>query len=112
MSQQPSTVSHLSGYERRTTLRVSRRDQSTPHEDRPAPRKFTAKGHDSQLQDAQYGCHPVEVLTLHGEDSLKGVISRRDKYTITLKLSGGTDAGKELIIYKHAIESILISKEA
>ena len=108
MSQQPHHVSHVSSYERRPPLHAPRRDDS----ERPGPRKFVAKGHDSQLQEAQHNKHPVEVLTLNGEDLIHGTISRRDKYTITLKLSKGNDAGKDLIIYKHAIESVLINKEA
>ena len=111
MNTQPSTVSHLSGYERRSTLHAPRRDQAL-HDDRPAPRKFVAKGHDSQLQEAQHNKFPVEVLTINGEEIIRGVISRRDKYTITVKLESGRDAGKDLIIYKHAIESILVNREA
>lgn len=75
----------------------------------PPRKKFVAKGHDSQLQDAQYGKHPIQITTQAGE-TIDGVISRRDKYTITVKLSAGNNQGKDLIVYKHAIESVLIDK--
>jgi RNA chaperone Hfq len=117
-----NNVSHLSAYERnpaprdqRATLHAPRR--ITAGGESPAffggePRKkFVAKGHDSQLQDAQHNKHPVEIMTT-SEVTLAGTISRRDKYTITLRLSRGTDAGKDLIVYKHAIESVLIDRAA
>lgn len=72
-------------------------------------KKFVAKGHDAQLQDAQYNKTPAVITTLDGA-AIHGTISRRDKWTITVLLSKGTDAGQELIVYKHAIESVLLSK--
>jgi sRNA-binding regulator protein Hfq len=73
--------------------------------------KFVAKGHDRQLQDAQFGNIPV-VLTLMSGDTVEGRITRRDKFTITVLLANGMDAGKESIFYKHAIEAVLIDKQA
>jgi len=106
-------VSHLSSYERgavaRPPFQPFRPTQGGTAA--AAPKKFVAKGHDAQLQDAQYNNLPVEVVTLL-ESVIKGVIVRRDKYTVTLRLSAGTDAGKDLMIYKHAIESILIERTA
>lgn len=78
-----------------------------------APRKkFVAKGHDSQLQDAQFGKFPVEITTINDAAIFRGTISRRDKWTITLAISSGPDAGCEVIIYKSAIETVLIRKPA
>jgi len=114
----PAHVSHLSAYERerRTPLSAPRRNQeaayaphSAPHNPvGGAPKRFVAKGHDSQLQDAQHSKVPVEIVTMGDQAAIRGTISRRDKYTITLRLSFGTNAGMDLIIYKHAIESVLI----
>lgn len=75
----------------------------------PARKKFVAKGHDAQLQDAQYGKYPVVITTQAGE-AILGRISRRDKFTITVTLAAGKHAGQDLIVYKHAIESVLIDK--
>jgi len=66
--------------------------------------RFVAKGHDAQLQDAQMGRHDTEVISQSGI-IYNGTIVRRDKYTITLLCPAG-----ELILYKHAIESIQITK--
>lgn len=67
----------------------------------PAPsmpkKKFVAKGHDAQLQEAQFNNYEVEVALMSGGEPIIGRITKRDKYTITV-------AG--LIIYKHAIETI------
>lgn len=106
----PSNISHLSSYERQQQPRTTmRRPGPAAQQDQPfEPRKkFVAKGHDSQLQQAQFSKALVEITTM-GEVLIKGTISRRDKFTVTLRLNKGVDAGKELIIYKHAIESILI----
>ena len=63
-----------------------------------------AKGHDAQLKDAQENGKPVTVTTLAGEE-IKGNISNRDRYTITIR--SGDNYG---IYYKHAIESIYITQ--
>lgn len=73
----------------------------------PAPRKFVAKGHDAQLQGAQIN-HTPTVITLISGEKARGIIVKRDKYTITLRYSEGTRAGMEEIFYKSAIESVLI----
>lgn len=97
-----SNVTHLSSFDR-----PARTDQ---------PRKrFIAKGHDSQLQDAQYSKADVRIVTVTDIEYV-GTISRRDKYTITLNIkrvgNSTLDAGNDVIIYKHAIESVLVKKAA
>lgn len=116
-----SNISHLSAYERRSstdTLRLpgSRTEYRPRHDSAgadPLRKRFSAKGHDGQLQEAQYAKLPVTVLTMR-DVSYRGTIVRRDRYTITLKASGigtRTDCGNaEVILYKHAIESILIDR--
>lgn len=112
MSEQ-TNVSHLPVYQRETlhAPRPRPRPQWKAEPAEASRKKFTAKGHDSQLQDAQHGKFPVEIITLN-DGSIKGTISRRDKYTITVNLTSGRDKGKDLIIFKHAIESVLIDKGA
>lgn len=113
-------ISHLTAADRIERSTLSRRIEPgtarvVPLKDfggeskQPEKKKFVAKGHDSQLQDAQYGKHPVEITTLAGE-IIKGTVSRRDKFTITVLLASGGHTGKDLIIYKHAIESVLVDK--
>lgn len=99
MSNQPTNVSHLPAYASRAGAR-------------PAPvggeqRKFVAKGHDAQLQDAQHNRLDTTLVTLAG-DTFNGTVIKRDKFTITLRL----DSGEETIFYKHAIESITIKRNA
>lgn len=69
----------------------------------PTGKRFIAKGHDSQLQDAQYSGAKT-TLNLMSGISVTGKLLRRDKYTITLLHEKG-----EEIFYKHAIEGVLIS---
>lgn len=110
-------VTHLSAYQRTPEVTARRVQPGQPYrpfgrDERPAgdaPKRFVAKGHDAQLQDAQHGKFPVEVITMGGE-MIKGTIARRDKFTITLTISSGTDAGCDMILYKHAIESVLVRK--
>lgn len=83
---------------------------NTPVNNPSAPRRFVAKGHDAQLLDAQNNRFPTAITLTSGLEVF-GNIARRDKFTITLHLSRGADKGKDLLIYKHAIESILIDKE-
>lgn len=71
-------------------------------------KKFEAKGHDRQLEDAQYGKWPVCVETIDG-DNYFGVISRRDKWTITVQLETPASAG-DPIVYKHAIKAVFIKR--
>lgn len=72
------------------------------------PKKFVAKGHDAQLQEAQYGKFTVTVTPISDPDLFyTGHITRRDKYTVTI-LNPLT--GIESIIYKHAIEAIQIDR--
>jgi sRNA-binding regulator protein Hfq len=109
----PSNVSHLSRDPRNMantvpTLGVS----GSP---RPAPKKFVAKGHDRQLEEAQFNNLPVRVRVLDTEYPLSARIVRRDKFTVTfLALDGhselGVDEGDELLTYKHAIATIVINK--
>lgn len=61
-----------------------------------------AKGHDAQLKDAQDNGKPVQVVTMAGE-TIKGNISNRDRYTITIR-----NGNQYSIYYKHSIESITI----
>jgi len=70
-------------------------------------KKFIAKGHDSQLQDAQIN-KTLTVITLLCGEVARGSILRRDKYTITLRHSDGVNAGRDEIFYKHAIQGVLI----
>lgn len=112
-STMPNNVTHLSSgfpssgvrkpLERQFTPSSARSETEQPH------RKFVAKGHDSQLQDAQSNKLPV-AITLMGGMTVRGVIARRDKYTITLRYSSGTCEGMDEIYYKHAIESVLIER--
>lgn len=102
-------VTHLNRdvrFEARPTLHVGSR---TPMPQASAPhKKFVAKGHDAQLMDAQMNHLPVSLTTVSGT-TIAGTISKRDKYTITIR----SEAGQDEIFYKHAIESVLIgSKEA
>jgi Uncharacterized host factor I protein len=76
----------------------------------PAKRKFVAKGHDAQLQEAQLGQIPVELTMMSGISHF-GIITKRDKFTITLTHSDGGDpdrTGCPEIFYKHAIEGVLL----
>lgn len=110
-----SNVSHLSSFDRqplsapRSRPRTDSRHESSGADQR---KKFVAKGHDGQLQDAQYAKHPVTIITM-GDITYQGTISRRDKYTITLlvdRVGSSTEhAGKDVIIYKHAIESVMVT---
>lgn len=118
-----SNVSHLSAYEQRKTLHrrvtagASPRPPFSPSADhssfdaQPTRKKFVAKGHDSQLQDAQYNKFPVLVTTMDG-GIIEGTVTRRDKYTITVTLGDRAAhlAGKDLMIFKHSIESVLIDR--
>lgn len=76
-------------------------------------KRFVAKGHDAQLQDAQMNGLPVRITCLSG-NVLNGTITRRDKYTVTLQhgAENAADGGEQEIFYKHAIESILVKKAA
>lgn len=73
-------------------------------------KKFIAKGHDAQLQDAQYGKFEVRLALLSG-DKCYGTVVKRDKFTITLRHNGGEFDGQEEIFYKHAIESVLVFRD-
>lgn len=75
------------------------------HSDGAEKKKFVAKGHDAQLQAAQYDQAEVEVCTL-SDIVFRGTISRRDRYTLTIKDSSGV----EVIVFKSAVESIRIKK--
>lgn len=98
-----------------TNVRPLRAPGATPYQhDRKersdsAPRKFVAKGHDAQLQDAQFSGREVRVATMGG-DLIFGKIVRRDKFTITLEVTQGTETGALEIIYKHGIESVQVKK--
>jgi sRNA-binding regulator protein Hfq len=75
-----------------------------------APKRFVAKGHDAQLQAAQHDKSHVVVNIMGSSEpvSYSGQLVRRDKYTITIRVHNGD----EYIIYKHAIESVLVTKSA
>lgn len=87
------------------------RSGSTANQDKPAIKKYTAKGHDAQLQNAMYSKSQVRLQLLGKEKSVIGVIVRRDKFTITLQHSLGEFINMEEIFYKHAIESVLVHQE-
>lgn len=88
--------------------RLDPRTSLAPSDLSTIPKKapFKAKGHDRQLEDAQYGKFEVEVLPLNADTPYIGKIVRRDKYTITVDDGSGVDN----LIYKHAIESIRIDR--
>lgn len=74
-------------------------------------KRFVAKGHDAQLQDLQFTGREVRITTMSGLEAF-GKVIRRDKFTITLELAQGTEAGAHEIFYKHAIESVQIKSPA
>lgn len=74
-------------------------------------KKFVAKGHDAQLMDAQVNRLIVTLTTISGL-SITGIITKRDKYTITIQHVSGTFVDQPEIFYKHAIESVLITQSA
>ena len=83
---------------------------SYPGQGSAPKRKFVAKGHDAQLQEAQLGQIPVELTMMSGISHF-GIITKRDKFTITLTHSDGGDpdrTGCPEIFYKHAIEGVLL----
>lgn len=69
-------------------------------------KRFTAKGHDSSLQEAQINRQETTVVLMSGE-SVTGRIARRDRYTITIARGNGHP---DMIIFKHAIESVSIDR--
>lgn len=88
---------------------------------RPQAKKFVAKGHDAQLEKAQYGRLPVTISLISGSVYV-GTIVKRDKFTITLRHDAASTvspddsriaswAGQDEIFYKHAIEGVLIKQE-
>jgi sRNA-binding regulator protein Hfq len=105
----PASVSHQSTYERGSQRREVR---PAANDVGMAPKsKFVAKGHDAQLQDAQYGKFPVRVRLASGDQYWAQVV-KRDKFTITFKCLKGEEAGLEEIVYKHAIESLLLDRDS
>lgn len=68
---------------------------------------FKAKGHDRQLEDAQFGKFLTTVYLIGEDDPIVGKITRRDKFTITI--DDGSDDG-EALIYKHAIRTLRINR--
>jgi RNA chaperone Hfq len=76
---------------------------------RPAKKPFVAKGHDRDLEHAQMNATPV-TLRLMNSDDVRGVIVRRDKFTVTLRHDEGEFMGLEGIYYKHGIESVILHK--
>jgi sRNA-binding regulator protein Hfq len=103
----------MTGY---TTPRGYTTASDKPTSPRPPAKdgKYVAKGHDAQLQHAMYNKSPVKLhlLGMGGIHSVSGVITRRDKFTITLSHMTGDCYGMEEIFYKHAISSVLIDKAA
>lgn len=79
--------------------------QHTPRPNDKGP--FQAKGHDKQLQDAQYSLSTLEIETIAGT-FYSGKLVRRDRYTVTIL----STTGVERIIFKHAIESIVVVRAA
>lgn len=58
-----------------------------------------AKGHDAILKALQERSKQTTIITLAGE-RFDGVITGRDKFTITLQV----ESGIKRVFYKHAIE--------
>jgi sRNA-binding regulator protein Hfq len=119
----PSNVTHLSRVERAAPAEGrfgggrygnAEARPAAPFQSRDGEKKkFVAKGHDSQLQDAQFGKNKVR-LSLLGGGTVRGTISRRDKFTITLRHEQGDTevSGLDEIFYKHAIEGVLVFPRA
>jgi len=113
----PNNVTHIStaerGLGRPGTLRAPyqpRPEYRPPVEGAAPKKKFEAKGHDRQLQEAQFGKNRVRITTVAGE-RFYGTITRRDKFTVTLlheHKAGVEHSGLEEIFYKHAIEGVLV----
>lgn len=84
-------------------------DARGPSTLRPAQKKFVAKGHDAQLQEAQMSGLVVRVECMDSgiDESVVGRIMKRDKFTITLRPTDPID-GEDYIIYKHAIRMIAL----
>ena len=74
--------------------------------------KYVAKGHDAQLQNAMYSKSIVRLQILGKDRTAIGLITKRDKFTITLSHTVGDLFGMDEIFYKHAIESVLIEKSS
>lgn len=112
-SSEQNNVSHLNRDVRRepsSTSEFARAQRSFPVQSTP-PRKFVAKGHDAQLMDAQMGRFPTKIRLSSGA-VVSGIITKRDKFTITLKHTSGDFIEQEEIFYKHAIESVMITRPA
>lgn len=90
---------------------VSRTSFSRPDSRPPQQQGFVAKGHDRQLQEAQQSGASVRLTLIDQEYPVSGVIVRRDKYTITLRLTEGQEAGNEEFFYKHGISSVLVRRQ-
>lgn len=69
------------------------------------PRRFVAKGHDAQLEKAQKEGREVFITMMDGSEDIVGVITRRDKWTLTIR---EFEATHQVIVYKHAISTIVI----
>lgn len=113
---QPPNITHLSRDVRYAASSAPANHVPQPYVPRPyapgeQPRKFVAKGHDAQLQEAQYGKLET-VLTVMSGTAFTGLVVRRDKFTITLRHTVGASIGQDEIFYKHAIEGVLINRPA
>jgi RNA chaperone Hfq len=107
--------------ERSTLSLHANRDPRSLGNASPAPRstegtsgarkepKFTPKGHDRTLNDAQHAGTVVTLRLVSGDDYV-GTVTRRDKFTITLCHVGGQDDGCLEVVYKHAICGVLLPK--
>lgn len=105
-------VSHLSRNPRLAAVALPEFDLRGPSRDGASQphKKFVAKGHDAQLQDAQINKLPTTITLISGAVWV-GTVSKRDKFTITLHHAEGTPvAGMDEIFYKHAIEGVLIDR--
>jgi sRNA-binding regulator protein Hfq len=72
-------------------------------------KKFVAVGHDKQLEEAQFNKFPVS-LGMVSSGIIRGIIVRRDRYTITIRHSSGANEGFDEIVFKSAIEGIIIER--
>lgn len=117
MSPSQSNVSHLNRDPRIApgTQRFEAHATARPSFDTPRKAPFVAKGHDAQLMEAQQNRLPTQ-LTLMSGVSFGGIITRRDKFTVTLRhdeVDGSAQrSGMDEIFYKHAIESVLIDRSS
>lgn len=89
------------GQRREGTLHLANRASRPRRSAEARPKQFVAKGHDAILKELQDARARISIVTMSDATPVTGVLVGRDKYTITI----GTEDGRRITIYKHAIES-------